>query len=143
MRAGGGGASREAGVEAVAVAFLWSMVHPEHELRAAEILREELPGVHVVCSHDVLPEIREWERTSATVLSAYILPAHRRVPHAARAHARQGAGLQRPPLIMQINGGCARVAEILTPPGRTCSRSGPAAAPAAALHFARASRRRT
>src|SRR5436190_260470 len=52
---------REAGVEAVAIAFLWSMLYPEHEQRAAEILAAELPGVDIVCSHRVLPEIREWE----------------------------------------------------------------------------------
>ncbi len=127
---------RAGGVEAVAVAFLWSMLHPGHELRAAEILREELPGVHVVCSHDILPEIREWERTSATVLSAYILP--RIVEYLTRLERTlEGAGLQRPPLIMQINGGCARVPEILRRPVNILA-SGPAAAPAAALHFARA-----
>ena len=65
---------RDENVAAVAVAFLWSIVNPAHEIRAAEILAEELPHTNVIRSADVLPEIREWERTSATVLSAYILP---------------------------------------------------------------------
>ena len=65
---------RESNVAAVAVAFLWSIVNPDHERRASEILADELHGVEILRSCDVLPEIREWERTSATVLSAYVLP---------------------------------------------------------------------
>jgi N-methylhydantoinase A len=124
----------EQGVDAVAVAFLWSMLDPAHELRAAEIVREELPDVHVVCSHAVLPEIREWERTSATVLSAYIVPGIAEYLGALEQRLEEG-GLQRPPLIMQINGGCARVEEIVARPVSVLA-SGPAAAPAAALHYA-------
>ena len=129
------GRFRDAGVQAVAVAFLWSMVRPEHELRAAELLREELPGIHVVCSHAVLPEIREWERTSATVLSAYILPTIANYLTALEARLTEG-GLGKPLLIMQINGGCARVPAVIERPVNTLA-SGPAAAPAAALHYAR------
>lgn len=124
----------EAGVKAVAVTFLWSMLYPQHELRAAEILAEELPGVQVVCSHAVLPEIREWERTSATAISAYIIP---RISEYLTNLERElvQAGLERPPLIMQINGGCARIPDILRVPVNILA-SGPAAAPAAAMYFA-------
>ncbi|HEV3034121.1 MAG TPA: hydantoinase/oxoprolinase family protein [Solirubrobacteraceae bacterium] len=124
----------EAGVKAVAVTFLWSMLYPQHELRAAEILTEELPGVQVVCSHTVLPEIREWERTSATAISAYIIP---RISEYLTNLERElvQAGLKRPPLIMQINGGCARIPDILRVPVNILA-SGPAAAPAAAMYFA-------
>ncbi|MFN8215949.1 MAG: hydantoinase/oxoprolinase family protein [Solirubrobacterales bacterium] len=123
-----------AGVRAVAVAFLWSALHPDHERRAAAILREELPGVDVICSHAVLPEIREWERTSATAMSAYVMPKIREYLTALEGQLLAG-GLQRPLLIMQINGGCARVPHILDVPVNILA-SGPAAAPAAALHFA-------
>jgi N-methylhydantoinase A len=123
---------REAGVEAVAVAFLWSMLYPDHELRAAEIVAEEMPGAHVVCSHTILPEIREWERTSSAMLSAYIAP--RIVEYLTNLERTLlDGGLDRPPLIMQINGGCARVADIIRRPVNILA-SGPAAAPAAALH---------
>ena len=125
---------REAGVKAVAIAFLWSMLYPEHEARAAEILAEELPGVDVVCSHAVLPEIREWERTSSTAMSAYVMPKIREYLTALTGQLEDG-GLRSPLLIMQINGGCARVPEILRRPVNILA-SGPAAAPAAALHFA-------
>ena len=96
------------GVKAVAVAYLWSIVDSSHEKRTAEIVREELPGVEVLCSSDVLPEIREWERTSSTVLSAYIAPI---IGDYLRAFEKEMAagGLPHPPQIMQVNGGCASV----------------------------------
>jgi N-methylhydantoinase A len=127
---------RDAGVKAVAVALLWAVSNDAHERRAAEILREELPGVHVLCSVDILPEIREWARTSAAALSAYILPSIdaylRRLEH-----TLADGKLGRPPLIMQINGGCSSVDEILARPVSVLA-SGPAAAPAAArFHAAR------
>jgi N-methylhydantoinase A len=128
------GRFRDAEVRAVAVAFLWSMFYPRHELRAAAILREELPGVDVICSHAVLPEIREWERTSATAMSAYVMPKIREYLTSLEAQLADG-GLGVPLLIMQINGGCARVDDIIARPVNILA-SGPAAAPAAALHYA-------
>ena len=64
----------EAGVEAVAVCFLFSFLDPRHELRAKEIVAEELPGVHLSISHEVSPQHREYERFSTTALNAYIGP---------------------------------------------------------------------
>jgi N-methylhydantoinase A len=125
---------RRAEVKAVAVAFMWSMLSPQHELRAEEILREELPHAFVVCSHDVLPEIREWQRTSATVLSAYFMPLV--VDYLSRLEVSlQESQLKRPLQIMQINGGCARVEDVCRRPVNLLA-SGPAAAPAASLHYA-------
>ena len=128
------GRFRVAGTRALAVAFLWSMLYPAHEVRAAEILREELPGVDVVCSHAVLPEIREWERTSATAISAYILPGIHEYLNSLETELVD-KGLKRPPLIMQVNGGCARIPDILRVPMNILA-CGPAAAPAAALRYA-------
>ena len=124
---------RQAGIQAVAISFLWSIVNPEHELLAADILQRELPDMFVVCSHAVLPEMREWERTSAAVLSAYVLPDVGR--YLRRLEEELGErGLPQPVLIMQINGGCARVKDILRKPVNILA-SGPAAAPAAALSY--------
>ena len=122
------------GVKAVAVAYLWSIVDPSHEKRTAEIVHEELPGVDVLCSCDVLPEIREWERTSATVLSAYIAPI---IGDYLRAFEKEMAagGLPHPPQIMQVNGGCASVPDLLARPVNAVA-SGPAAGPAAGAHYA-------
>lgn len=65
---------KEFGVESVAVCYLWSFMHPEHEKRTAEIVRREYPGVYTCISSDIAPLIREYERTSTTVLNAYVGP---------------------------------------------------------------------
>ena len=97
---------RSEGVEAVAIAFLWSFLNPAHERRAQEIAREELgDGVPVVASIDILPVIREWERTFCTVLSAGImvetrahLESFRRAHERARPQGRAaGDAVQRRP----------------------------------------------
>ena len=61
-------------VETVAVCFINAFANPEHEQRAAEILREELDGVSVTTSSEVLPEIFEHERFSTTVANAVLSP---------------------------------------------------------------------
>jgi N-methylhydantoinase A len=82
----------------------------------------------------VLPEIREWERTSATILSAYIAPI---IGDYLRAFEKemQAGGLPHPPQIMQVNGGCASVPDLLARPVNAVA-SGPAAGPAAGAHYA-------
>ena len=65
---------KEHGVEAIAVSFMWSFLHPEHERRAAEIIRAEFPEAYLSLSVDVLPQIREYTRTSTTVVNAYVGP---------------------------------------------------------------------
>lgn len=65
---------RQYGVESIAVCFLFSFLNPDHERRTAEIIREELPEVFVTLSSEVAPKIREYERTSTTVLNAYLTP---------------------------------------------------------------------
>ncbi|MCW3066042.1 MAG: hypothetical protein JWN32_3214, partial [Solirubrobacterales bacterium] len=126
---------RDAQIEAVAIALLWSIANPAHERRVAEIVTAELPDAHVVCSSDVLSELREWERTSATVLSAYVRP--RIASYLTRLESTlKAARLPAAPLVMQVNGGCGQVADILRRPVSVLS-SGPTAAPAAALHAGR------
>ena len=61
-------------VAAVAVSYLFSFVNPEHELRTRELIDELWPGTRVSLSHEVLPRWREYERTSTTVLDAYLKP---------------------------------------------------------------------
>ncbi|KNZ40875.1 hydantoinase/oxoprolinase family protein [Acetobacterium bakii] len=65
---------READVEAIAVCYLFSFLNPNHEKRTAEIIREELPHVFVSLSAEVSPRIREYERTTTTVINAYCTP---------------------------------------------------------------------
>jgi N-methylhydantoinase A len=92
-----------AGVEAVAISLLHSYSHPEHEQRVAASLAERLPLVHVSASHEVLPMFREYERTSTTVIDAYLSPLLRAYLDALAREARRH-GMPEPE-IMQSSGG--------------------------------------
>lgn len=61
-------------VEAVAISLLFSFLNDHHECRLGEALREALPGVAIFLSSEVLPEVREFERTSTTAVCAYVAP---------------------------------------------------------------------
>ena len=65
---------KEAGIEAVAVSYLWSFKNSAHERRAMEILGEELPGVYLTASHELAPRLGEYERTATAVINAYLGP---------------------------------------------------------------------
>lgn len=62
------------GVDAVAVCFLHAYANPAHEVRARDLILARAPAIHVSTSHDVLPEMREFERFATTVLNAYVAP---------------------------------------------------------------------
>ncbi|MFS0697937.1 hydantoinase/oxoprolinase family protein [Streptomyces nitrosporeus] len=126
---------REQGVEAVAVSYLWSFVDPSHEQRTAEILREELPGVFITISSDVVPQIRAYERHSTTVLNAFVGP---KLQNYLANIERQLAdrGFSGTLLIVQSNGGVMSP-EIASNSAVNALMSGPAAAPGAALQYAR------
>jgi N-methylhydantoinase A len=64
-------------VEAVAVCYLFGFLHPAHEHRTREILREVLPGVPVSLASEIAPEFREFERTSTVVINSYLTPTVR------------------------------------------------------------------
>jgi N-methylhydantoinase A len=65
---------RKLGVESLAISTLFSFVNPAHERRLAELACEELPGVPISLSHEVMPKAPEFERTSTTVVNAYVGP---------------------------------------------------------------------
>jgi N-methylhydantoinase A len=95
--------------DAVAVCLLHAHVESGHELRVAEILREEAPGLVVVCSHEVAPEWREYERWSSTLVSAYVTPVI--AGYLSRLAERlAGGGLAGPLFVMQSNGGITSAA---------------------------------
>jgi N-methylhydantoinase A len=95
---------KAAGVEAVAICFLYSYVDPIHEARAKNIVEEELPEAFVTASHLVAPEFREYERFSTTVVNAYLGPILSR--YVARLATRlDAAGVRGPRHITQSNGG--------------------------------------
>jgi N-methylhydantoinase A len=105
---------REAGVTAIAIAFLFSFKNPAHELRAMEIVRRVAPDVYVCCSHQVAPRLGEYERTVATVINSYVAPASAAYFGRAADRLRE-TGLRHPLLVMQVSGGvlpAAKAAEI-------------------------------
>ena len=102
---------RDADIDALAVCFINAYVNPQHEEAAGQILREKLPGVSVTLSSELVPQIQEYERTSTTVVNAYIRPVIEQ--YTERLEARlQDIGINVPLNIMQSNGGVlpARVA---------------------------------
>uniref|UniRef100_UPI00310180D9 hydantoinase/oxoprolinase family protein n=1 Tax=Neorhizobium sp. EC2-8 TaxID=3129230 RepID=UPI00310180D9 len=112
-------------VEAVAVCLLHAFANPVHEKRAAEILREELPHLAVTTSTDVLPVVREFERTLTTVLNATVMPGV--TTYVGRLEKRlEDEKVAAPLLLMQSNGGVAGAATIRQAPALT-ALSGPAA----------------
>ncbi|HVG88345.1 MAG TPA: hydantoinase/oxoprolinase family protein [Gaiellales bacterium] len=121
---------RRSRVEAVAVCLLHSYGDPGHEAETARLLREELPGVFVVASHEIAAEYREYERASTTAMDAYLGPP------TARYLARLGTAMERrglpEPLLMQSSGGLATLAEAASHPARLLL-SGPAGGVAAVL----------
>lgn len=97
-------AAREAGAETIAITFLHAYANPSAERRAAEIVADELPGAFISCSHEVSPEIREFERTSTTVLNALLMPVVK--TYLAVLNQRLGeAGITAPVFLVQSNGG--------------------------------------
>jgi len=109
--------------EAVAVNLLFSFADSSHEQAVAAELRRRYPGVHVVASHEVAPEFREYERASTTVADAYLAPVAGRYLHALAAAAEE-AGLPAP-LVMLSSGGVASIDDAAAHPVRILV-SGPA-----------------
>lgn len=91
-------------VESVAISLIFSFVNPAHEKRVAEIVAEELPGVHISASHEVLPRAPEFERTSTTVVNAYVGP--RVTSYLDKLVGRlKEAGYRKQLMVMQASGG--------------------------------------
>jgi N-methylhydantoinase A len=121
---------------AVAVCLLHADRHPAHERAVAGELRRRLPHAHVVASHEVAPEFREYERASTTAVDAYLGPVAGDYLRALAA-ASSAAGLPEP-LVMRSSGGVATHEEAAAHPA-TILVSGPAAgAVGAALLASRA-----
>jgi N-methylhydantoinase A len=98
------------GVEAVAVSFLWSFLNPAHEQMVEAWLKQELPGVFVTTSSELVPLIREYERTATTVMNAYLTPAVGRYLERMRARLVE-QGLKGAVAVMLSSGGLASIEE--------------------------------
>lgn len=125
---------QDEGVEAVAISLLWSFLHSDHERRIAEMVCAAMPEVYVTLSVDLLPQIREYTRTSTTVVNAYIGPIIRRYVERMEGFFRD-LGYAGQVRYMQSNGGLT-TGPFLTDQGIYALNSGPAAGPNAGLFFA-------
>ena len=123
-------------IEAVAVCLLHAYANPDHERRAAEILARQLGGsVFMTCSSDLLPVIREYERTSTTVINAYLGPVVRGYLGRLSRHL-DGIGVTAPILVMKSDGGIIGAAAAAERPAYIVE-SGPAAGVIGAAHTGR------
>jgi N-methylhydantoinase A len=123
------------GVTSIAVCFLHSYINPEHERRARAIIEEEYPRVYVSLSSDINPVFREYERTSTTVVNAYVTP--RMVEHLDDFERRVvQKGLRSRLYTMQANGGRATFRTACERPVHV-TNSGPIAGAIAGAYVAR------
>jgi len=122
------------GCAAVAILFANAYANPANEAAAVEAVRAIWPNEHVSASHEILPEIREFERFSTTALNAYLQPEISgylgRLENALR-----GGGFSGEFMVVQSNGGVMSVDTASRLPVRT-ALSGPAAGVIAAAHIA-------
>src|SRR6266571_3168607 len=134
---------KAAGVESIAVCYLFSFMNPAHEEATRALILEEFPGVHVSLSSEVLPRIREWARLSTTLLNAYLEPVMvHYIGHLNNGLDAIGVRTQQR-FLMQSNGGVMPFSAAIAG-GRTVHTlfSGPAAGAQASAHLAREEARR-
>ncbi len=117
------------GVDTVAISFVWSVLHPEHEARAGQIVREMLPGVVLTLGSELYPQVREYTRTSTAVVNAYLAPIMKRYVDAVDAYFH-GLGAKQPVRYYQSNGGLA-MGQAMADRSVYAINSGPASAPEA------------
>ena len=126
------------GVDAIAICLVNSYANPVHERLVAEAVAELAPGLPCCASFDVLPEIKEYERTSTTVVNTYVLPIVEKYLKTLR-QGIDSKSISAPLLIMQSNGGLTPAAEAAVKPVNIVE-SGPAAGVVGARAIARQTR---
>ena len=124
---------KQEGVESIAICFLHAFTNSANEQQAARLLAEHLPHIPVSLSSDVLPQIKEFERSSTTVVNAYVKPPARRYLRRVSAGVRE-AGFTAPLQIMLSNGGIGSAETAAEFPVRLIE-SGPVAGAIVARHF--------
>jgi N-methylhydantoinase A len=111
-------------VESVAISLIFSFVNPVHEKRVARIVAEEMPEAHISCSYQVLPRAPEYDRTSTTVVNAYVAPSV--TSYLEKLVSRlKSAGYRNRLMVMQASGGVMTKEYIEGSPIRVLA-SGPA-----------------
>lgn len=135
------GALKAQGVESIAVALLWSIANPAHEIRIGELIEAHWPGVPYSLSHRTSPALREYRRTSATAIDASLKPLVSRTVNELELRLRD-AGLKGVLTLMTSSGGQTAVDEVIARPINLCL-SGPSAAPESARTTIRAEEQET
>ena len=125
----------EEGVESVAVCFLHAYANGAHERRVRDLIREVAPDMPVSISSDVLPEINEYERTSTTVINAYVQPVVSRYFLSMESDLKT-MGMDIPIMVMQSNGGMMP-SELARERPIHIIESGPAAGVTGCYHLSR------
>jgi N-methylhydantoinase A len=95
---------KESGIESIAVCLLFSFLNPIHEKKIAEIIRQEHPDAFISLSHEVLPQIREFERVSTTLVNAYVGPKLKKYLDSLLSEL-YGLGFKNDFFVMLSNGG--------------------------------------
>lgn len=121
------------GVSSIAIVFLHSYANPAHERMAADAIREHFPDMHVSCSYEIAPVIRENERASTTVANAFVKPLANRYFRTLEAELAK-RGVAAPILMMLPSGGLTSLADVELAPIKVLE-SGPAAGVIAAARF--------
>ena len=101
---------KASGLESIAVCLLFSFLHPQHERRVREIVREDMPDCSISLSSEVLPQIREYYRLSTTVINAYLAPILARYIARLEHRLAEAGVTTRQTYVMQSNGGTATFA---------------------------------
>ena len=123
------------GVEAIAICFLWSFLHPAHEHRVRDMVKRLAPGLFVTCSADLVPKWGEYERTTATAINAYIGPLAS--GYLSQLDRRLTAlGYRQPLQITQCGGGTISVDKAMEAPLLTLD-SGPVSGVTGSLYLGR------
>ena len=125
---------KEKDVKAVAISFVWSIRNTQHEQRAKELIEQHMPEVFVCCGSDVYPQIKEYTRTSTTLVNAYLSPVMASYVHKIDDYFK-ALGAAQPVRYFQSNGGLA-VGSIMRERAVNAINSGPASAPQAGLYIA-------
>lgn len=110
---------RKRDIESIAVVYIDSFMNPIHEIRTREILQEELPGVDITVSHEVLPQMLEFERTCTTVLNAYIAPILKNYLTGLSRRLKEDWGYSGPILVTTSAGGVIGMDEAIKFPAKT------------------------
>jgi len=126
---------RDNGVNAVAVATLFSFLNPVHEKRIKQLIREEFPQAYITLSSELVPEFREFSRMSTTVLNSYLGPIMENYVKNFRDSVKR-IGISVEPYVTQSNGSIISIKETIDAPIKTAV-SGPSAGVIGAAYISR------